>query len=137
MENSSPNTHNTNVQLHLEFSRLKNNNNCVIEHLIEVSPPDYSALENNYQLALNNAKLLQDRCQLLEHLLRSVEVSPMSNIIEEYKSMSTFYLRQLVKEIEIYRASADERSKLLDFLAYLRSVTREVEELLIIDGTER
>ena len=137
MENSSHNLHNTDVQLHFEFSHLKNKDTRIIEHFLEVYPPDYLALENNYQLALNNVKLLQDRCQLLERLLRSVEVSPMSNIIEEYKSMSTFYLRQLVKEIEIYRASTDERSQLIDFLAYLRSVTREVEELLIIDETER
>lgn len=134
MENSSSSLHDSDVQLHLEFSHLKSKDNRVIEHFIEVSPPDYPALKNDYQLALNNTKLLQDRCQLLERLLRSVEISPMSNIIEDYKSMSTFYLRQLVKEIEIYRTSADERSQLLDFLNYLRSVTREIEEILIVDN---
>ena len=96
-------------------------------------PPNYLALERNFQTAVNENKLLHDRCQILEHLLRSVEISPMSNIIEEYKSMSNFYLRQLVKEIEIYRSSSDERSQLIDFLHYLRSVTREVEEILIVD----
>jgi len=69
----------------------------------------------------------------LEHILEYGEISPMSNIIEDYKSMSTFYLRQLVKEIEIYRSSSDERTQLLAFLDFLRSVTHEVEDLLIAD----
>lgn len=74
-----------------------------------------------------------NRCHILEHILRYGEISPMSNIIEEYKSMSNFYLQQLIKEVEIYRSSSTERSQLLDFLHYLRSVTCEIEDILIVE----
>ena len=56
----------------------------------------------------------------------------MSQIIKEYKSMSNFYLTQLVTEIEIYRFNSEERSKLLEFVDYLYSVTNEIEDLLLI-----
>ena len=42
-------------------------------------------------------------------------------------------ISRLKNEIEIYRSSSDERVQLLAFLDFLRSVTREVEELLIVD----
>ena len=76
----------------------------------------------------------KNRCHILEHILRYGEISPMSNIIHDFKSMSDFYMHQLVKEIEIYRSSADERSQLIDFLNYLRSVTREIEDILIVES---
>lgn len=75
----------------------------------------------------------KNRCHILEHILRYGEISPMSNIIEEYKSMSNFYLQQLIKEAEIYRSSSTERSQLLDFVHYLRSVTSEIEDILIVE----
>lgn len=46
--------------------------------------------------------------------------------------MSNFYLTQLVTEIEIYRFNSEERSKLLEFVDYLHSVTNEIEDLLLI-----
>lgn len=46
--------------------------------------------------------------------------------------MSNFYLTQLVTEIEIYRFNSEERSKLLEFVDYLYSVTNEIEDLLLI-----
>ena len=47
--------------------------------------------------------------------------------------MSDFYLLQLIKEIEIYRVSSNERDELLDFVNYLHSVTSEIEDMLIIE----
>ena len=120
-------------KLQLEISHLKNEKNCVVERFVDVQPPDYLALKNNCQIAVNEVKILKNRCHILEHILKHGQISPLTNLIADYKSMSNFYLRQLVKEIEVYRASADERSHLLDFLNYLRSVTHEVEELLIVD----
>ena len=76
----------------------------------------------------------KNRCHILEHILRYGEISPMSNIIRDFKSMSDFYMHQLVKEIEIYRSSSDERSQLIDFLNYLHSVTREIEDILIVES---
>ena len=61
------------------------------------------------------------------------EISPMTQIIKEYKSMSTFYLQQLTKEIEIYRFSSEERAALLDFFEYLRAVTKDVENMVIVE----
>lgn len=80
----------------------------------------------------NSLNFLQRRCQILEHILAYSEISPMSHIINDFKSVSDFYLLQLVKEIEIYRLSSDERSQLLDFLNYLHSATREIEDMLFI-----
>ncbi len=116
MKNSSADLQDTVLQLQLEISRLKNENSRVVERFVEVQPPDYITVKNNCQLAVNELKIFKDRCHVLEHILKYGEISPMSNIIEDYKSMSTFYLRQLVKEIEIYRASSNERSQLLAFL---------------------
>ena len=80
----------------------------------------------------NSSTILQRRCQVLEHILAYSEISPTSHIINDFKSVSDFYLLQLAKEIEIYRLSADERSQLLDFLDYLHSVTREIEDMLFV-----
>lgn len=93
-------------------------------------------LQNTIEQLQNEIVCLKDennRCRILEHILRYGEISPMSNIIEEYKSMSSFYLQQLIKEVEIYRSSSFERSQLFDFLNYLRSVTREIEDILIVE----
>lgn len=92
---------------------------------------------SNSELSQTNSRhtsvqFLQDRCHILEHILCYSEISPMNNIIKDFESMSDFYLRQLAKEIEIYRFSSDERSQLLDFLNYLRSVTREIEDMLLV-----
>ena len=133
MEISSADLQDTVHQLQVEISRLKNEKSCVVERFVEVQPSDYISVKNNCQLAVNELKIFKDRCHVLEHILEYGEISPMSNIIEDYKSMSTFYLRQLVKEIEIYRSSSEERTQLLAFLDFLRSVTREVEDLLIAD----
>lgn len=75
---------------------------------------------------------MKNRCRVLEHILSYSENSPMTQIIKDYKSMSTFYLLQLVKEIEIYHISSAERTVMLEFLRYLRSVTRDIEEMLMV-----
>ena len=76
---------------------------------------------------------LKNRCRVLEHILSYSEISLMTQIIKEYKSMSTFYLQQLTKEIEIYRISSEERAAMLDFLSYLKSVTCDIEEMLMVE----
>ena len=119
------------TQLRLEISHLKNEKDCVIERFVEVQPPDYITVKNNCKIAIDEVKILKDRCHVLEHILKYGEISPMPKIIEEYKSMSTFYLQQLAKEVEIYRASSEERAELLQFVEYLHSVTNEIEEMLI------
>ncbi|MBR6013547.1 MAG: hypothetical protein IK062_07190 [Selenomonadaceae bacterium] len=86
--------------------------------------------KNNFQTTSVNS--LQNRCQILEHILSYCEISPMPRIINDFKSMSDFYLHQLAKEVAIYRLSSEERSQLLDFLDYLRSTTREIEDMLFI-----
>ena len=80
----------------------------------------------------NSSITLQRRCQILEHILSYSEISPMHSIVNDFKAVSEFYLIQLAKEIEIYRFSLDERSQLLDFLDYLHSATREIEDMLFI-----
>lgn len=80
----------------------------------------------------NSSAFLQRRCQILEHILSYSEISPMPAIINDFKAVSDFYLLQLVKEIEIYRLSSDERSQLLAFLDYLHSATREIEDMLFV-----
>ncbi len=91
-------------------------------------------LRNNSQniSSDNSSTILQRRCQILEHILSYSEISPMPTIINDFKSVSDFYLLQLAKEIEIYRLSSDERSQLLDFLDHLHSVTREIEDMLFV-----
>ena len=58
----------------------------------------------------------------------------MGHIIHDYKFMSDFYIAQLTKEIAIYCYSEDEHTKLLDFINYLRSITREIEDMLLVDN---
>lgn len=90
------------------------------------SQPD-SSMKSNEFLILNN------RCRILENILYYADISPMPSIIKDFKSMSDFYLHQLVKEIEFYRFSSPERSQLLDFLHYLHSVTHEIEDMLFVE----
>ena len=103
------------------------------ERIVEVPPPDYQSLKEKSRLDDEQIAELQKHCKTLEHILAYCEISPLTKIIMEYKSMSNFYLLQLVKEAEIYRASATERSELINFVEYLHGVTKELEELLMIE----
>lgn len=111
------------------FSDTSKKNVC--KHSANLLRPSNSELsQTNSQHT--SVQFLQNRCQFLEHILCYSEISPMNNIIKDFEFMSDFYLHQLAKEIEIYRFSSDERSQLLDFLSYLRSVTREIEDMLFV-----
>lgn len=112
---------------------MAHNNNSLTEKIIEVPPSDYLSLKKKNQSDSQLIQQLQHRCHTLEHILAHCDISPMSNVIKEYKSMSDFYLLQLIKEIEIYRVSSNERDELLDFVNYLHSVTSEIEDMLIIE----
>ena len=70
----------------------------------------------------------------LIHRLAFCDISPMDHIIHDYKSMSDFYLAQLSKEIAIYRFSEEERAKLLEFVNYLRSITNDIENMLLVNN---
>ena len=104
-----------------------------VERIIEVYPSDYVTLKNQVLDDSKKISDLQKRCRSLEHMLAFCDISPMGQIIHDYKSMSDFYLAQLSKEIEIYRYSEEERAKLLDFINYLRSITHEIEDMLLVD----
>lgn len=104
-----------------------------VERIIEVPPSDYQTLKEKTRLNSERIEELQKRCDTLEHILAYCDISPMTQIIKEYKSMSDFYLLQLVKEAEIYRGSAEERNELLSFVDYLHSVTNEIEDILLVE----
>ena len=104
-----------------------------VERIIEVYPPDYVTLKNQVLDDSKKISDLQKRCRSLEHLPAFCDISPMDHIIHDYKSMSDFYLAQLTKEIAIYRYSEEERAKLLAFIDYLRSITNEIEDMLLVD----
>ena len=104
-----------------------------VERIIEVYPPDYVTLKNQVLDDSKKISDLQKRCRSLEHMLAFCDISPMDHIIHDYKSMSDFYLAQLTKEIAIYRYSEDERAKLFAFIDYLRSITKEIEDMLLVD----
>ena len=110
------------VKLKCENLHLQEEKYC-IEKIIEAPPP------NNEEV-----NLLKMRCKALEKILRYSDISPMPQIIEEYKSMSTYYLQQLMKEIEIYRISSKERRALFDFLEYLNYVTEDIKEMLLVEN---
>ena len=103
------------------------------ERIVEVPPPDYNYLKEKSRMDSKQIEELKKRCDTLERILAHCDISPMTQIIKEYKSMSNFYLLQLLKEVEIYRTSADGRSELKDFVDYLHSVTEEIEEMLMIE----
>lgn len=121
------------AQLERENQRLQDERTYTVERFVEVPPPDYRKLQIRCHEASEEIHDLQNRCKILEHVLCYGEISPMPQIIREYKSMSTFYLQQLAKKIEFYRLSSCERSELLNFLEYLHSVTRDVEEMLLVN----
>ena len=120
-------------KLRAENSRLQAEKTRTVERIVEVPQPDYKKLQQQCLAVADDLESLKNRCRVLEHLLSYSEISPMTQIIKEYKSMSTFYLQQLTKEIEIYRISSEERPAMLDFLNYLRSVTREIEEMMLVE----
>ena len=91
----------------------------------------FSQLDSS--MKVDELQFLQRRCRILENILSYGDISPVPSIIKDFKSMSDFYLHQLVKEIEFYRFSSPERSQLLDFLHYLHSVTHEIEDMLFIE----
>ena len=110
------------VKLKCENLNLQEEKNYM-EHIIEAPPPNYEEV-----------KILKMRCEVLEKILRYSDISPMPQIIEEYKAMSTYYLQQLMKEIEIYRISSEERSVLMDFLEYLNYVETDIKEMLLVEN---
>ncbi len=120
-------------ELRKENLRLQSEKSRTVEKIIEVAPLDYQKLQQQCLSVADDLESLRNRCRVLEHILSYSEISPMTQIIKEYKSMSTFYLQQLTKEIEIYRISSEERAAMLDFLSYLRSVTREIEEMMLVE----
>ena len=93
-------------------------------------PSDYRKLQIRYHETSAEIQDLQNQCNILEHILCYSEIYPMSQIIQDYKAMSTFYLQHLAKEINFCRLSRCERSELLNFLEYLHSVTRGVGVLM-------
>lgn len=105
----------------------------VVERIIEVYPSDYVSLKKQATEYSKQISDLQHRCRSLEHLLAFCDISTMSRIIHDYKSMSDFYLAQLSEEIEIYRFSEDKRAELLDFINYLRSIAQDIENMLMVD----
>ena len=116
-----------------ENLRLQSEKSHTIKKIIEVPPPDYQKLKQQCLSVSDDLESLKNRCRVLEHILSYSEISPMTQIIKDYKSMSRYYLQQLVKEIEIYRISSAERTVMLEFLNYLRSVTRDIEEMLMVE----
>ena len=77
-------------------------------------------------------QMVNQRCLTLERLLLFGEVSSVPRVVRDFKAMSQFYLIHLSKEIEIYRYCPDERAEILDFLKYLRSVTQEIEDMMLL-----
>lgn len=120
-------------KLRIENLRLQAEKTRTVEKIVEVPPSDYQKLQQQCLAVADDLESLKNRCRVLEHILSYSEISPMTQIIKEYKSMSKFYLQQLTKEIEIYRISSEERAAMLDFLSYLRSVTREIEEMMLVE----
>lgn len=120
------------TQLEQENQRLQDERTYTVERFVEVPPPDYRDLQIRCHAASEEIHDLQNRCKILEHVLCYGEISPMTQIIRDYKAMSTFYLQHLAREINFYRLSRCERSEFLNFLEYLRSVTRDVEEMLLV-----
>lgn len=111
----------------------KNEKIITVERIKEVPPSDYQTLKEKIRLNSERIEELQKRCDTLEHILAYCDISPMAQIIKEYKSMSDFYLLRLIKEAEIYRASSEERFELLSFVNYLRSVMNEMEDILLVE----
>lgn len=74
----------------------------------------------------------KQRCLFLEHILNYGQISPMDNIISEFKSISSVYLSQLANEVNIYRSSSKERTELIDFAHFLHNLSHEIEDMLII-----
>lgn len=109
------------VKLKCENLHLQEEKDCIAK-IIEAPPPNYEEVN-----------ILKIRCKALEKILRYSDISPMPQIIEEYKAMSTYYLQQLMKEIEIYRISSKERKALLDFLEYLNYVETDIKEMLLLE----
>ena len=73
-----------------------------MEKIVEIPPTDYKELKCQLSSCFEELDSLRNHCRVMEHILSYSEISPMTQIIKEYKSMSTFYLQQLTKEIEIF-----------------------------------
>ena len=121
------------AQLESENARLKAEKSNIVERIIEIPPSDYKNIKDELHISSDQNRLLQNRCLALEHLLLFNDGLPSANIIQDFKAISQLYLIQLAKEIEIYRFCADERTNLLDFLDYLRSVTQEIEDMIFVE----
>ena len=121
------------TRLENENIRLKAEKSRIVERIVETLPTDYESIKDKLFVSSQQIGVLQNRCKALEHLLLFNDGSPSAHIIHDFKAITQLYLIQLAKEIEIYRFCADERENLIDFLEYLRSVTREIEDMIHIE----
>ena len=121
------------TRLENENIRLKAEKSRIVERIVETLPTDYEAIKDKLFVSSQQIEVLQNHCKALENLLLFNDGSPSAHIIHDFKAITQLYLIQLAKEIEIYRFCADERENLIDFLEYLHSVTREIEDMIYIE----
>ena len=121
------------TRLENENIRLKAEKSRIIERVVEITPTDYDSLKEKLLFSSKQVEVLNQHCLALEHLILFNDGSPSAHIIHDFKAITQLYLIQLAKEIEIYRFCEDERSNLIDFLEYLRSVTQEIEDMIFIE----
>ena len=86
-----------------------------VQEIKKVEPPDYQ--ENKIKIIQ-----LEKKCKSLEKILHYGNISPVTNLIDEYQTMSKKYLREIAGELEYYIVSTDERQALIMFIDYIKYI---------------
>jgi len=113
-------------ELEAEKEHWQRDKIITVQTIKSVEPP-------NYQMDMKRLKKLELDCKKLETIIKYGNISTVSSIIDDYKSVSKKLLEQLTRELQFYLASAEEREDLLDFLAYLRYTEQELKKFLLTE----
>ena len=111
--------------IEIENMRLKKENVLTIVKKTEkiVHPP-------GYQRDMERLKELEKRNKVLEKIIEYGNISTVTNIIKEFKSLSVNHLERLSRELQFYSMCQEEHDELVAFIEYLVSIQEELSKFV-------
>ena len=112
--------------LQMENQRLKIERVVKVIKQKEVRPPGYEA-------DMKRLKMLERENQRFRRLLEYGNISVLEGLIADYKAASKPRLDKIVQEYQFCYADHQERMIVKEFIEYLQSVEKQLQEYLFLD----